>query len=100
MPLSVSSTFQGKVHFQGLFKTALYIQVLFKPVCNSACWVIFHALSSDFSKVFFFFQKIISGTLSKCQNGLDPDQDPQNSVGPDLSPNCLQGFSADDKSCC
>ena len=27
-----SSTFQGKFHFQGLFKTVLYIQVLFKPV--------------------------------------------------------------------
>ena len=26
-----SSTFQGKFYFQGLFKTALYIQVLFKP---------------------------------------------------------------------
>ena len=27
-----SSTFQGKFSFQGLFKTVLYIQVLFKPV--------------------------------------------------------------------
>ena len=27
-----SSTFQGKLNFQGLFKTVLYIQVLFKPV--------------------------------------------------------------------
>ena len=27
-----SSTFQGKLIFQGLFKTGLYIQVLFKPV--------------------------------------------------------------------
>ena len=26
-----SSTFQGKYNFQGLFKTVLYIQVLFKP---------------------------------------------------------------------
>ena len=26
------STFQGKFYFQGLFKTVLYIQVLFKPV--------------------------------------------------------------------
>ena len=32
-PLSVfKSTFQGKFHFQGLFKMILYIQVLFKPV--------------------------------------------------------------------
>ena len=27
-----SSTFQGKFSFQGLFKTVLYIQVLYKPV--------------------------------------------------------------------
>ena len=27
-----SSPFQGKFNFQGLFKTVLYIQVLFKPV--------------------------------------------------------------------
>ena len=27
-----SSTFQGKFYFQGLFKTVLYIQVLFMPV--------------------------------------------------------------------
>ena len=27
-----SSTSQGKFNFQGLFKTVLYIQVLFKPV--------------------------------------------------------------------
>ena len=27
-----SSTFQNKFHFQGIFKTVLYIQVLFKPV--------------------------------------------------------------------
>ena len=27
-----SSTFQGKFNFQGLFKTVMYIQVLFKPV--------------------------------------------------------------------
>ena len=26
------STFKGKFNFQGLFKTVLYIQVLFKPV--------------------------------------------------------------------
>ena len=27
-----SSAFLGKFYFQGLFKTALYIEVLFKPV--------------------------------------------------------------------
>ena len=30
----LSSTFQGKFNFQGLFKTFLYIQVLFKHVCE------------------------------------------------------------------
>ena len=29
---SFSRTFQGKFNFQGLFKTVLYIQELFKPV--------------------------------------------------------------------
>ena len=43
------------------------------------------------------FQKILSGTLS-VSNGFDPYQD-QGSVIPDLGPNCLQRFSADDKSC-
>ena len=33
------------------------------------------------------FQKILSGTLSECQKGLDPDQD-RHTVGPDLVPNC------------
>ena len=28
----VLGTFQGKINLQGLFKTVLYIQVLFKPV--------------------------------------------------------------------
>ena len=32
-----SSTFQCKFNFQGLFKTALYIQVLFKPVRILSC---------------------------------------------------------------
>ena len=32
-------------------------------------------------------------------NGLNPDQD-QHSGSPDLDPNCLQRFSADDKSLC
>ena len=31
------STFQGKFNFQGLFKTNLYIQVLFKPVRTLFC---------------------------------------------------------------
>ena len=39
------------------------------------------------------FQKILSGTIS-VSNGLNPDQD-HLSVGPNLDPNCLQMFSAD-----
>ena len=48
----------------------------------------FHAflLSAD------FFRNTISES-----NGLDPDRD-THSVGPDLGPNCLQKFSADDMS--
>ena len=33
-------------------------------------------------------------------NSLDPDQDRQNNVGPDLGLKCLQRLSADDKSRC
>ena len=32
--LCFSSTFQGKFNFQGLLKTILYVQELFKPVGN------------------------------------------------------------------
>ena len=45
-------------------------------------------LSADFFQNLFFFQKILSPTLS-VSNGLDPDQD-RHSVRTDLSPNCLQ----------
>ena len=45
------------------------------------------------------FQKILSGRISECQRGLDPDQDRQN-IGPDLSPNCLHRLSADNKDLC
>ena len=47
--------------------------------------------SADFFQS-YFFQKILAGKLSECQ-----DQD-QHSVGPDLGPNGLQRLSADDKS--
>ena len=43
-----------------------------------------------------FFKYSFRNTI-RVSNGLDPDQDGQN-VGPDLSPNCLQRLSADDKS--
>ena len=48
---------------------------------------------------FFKIILIISVTIrvSTRSNGLDPDQD-QQSVGPDLGPNCFQRLSADDKS--
>ena len=39
-----SSTFQGKFNFQGLFKTVLYIQVLFKPVLT--LWLIFNCTAA------------------------------------------------------
>ena len=35
----------------------------------------------------------------RVSNSSDQDQD-RHSVGPDLGPNCLQRYSADDKSCC
>ena len=37
------------------------------------------------------------GNTIRLSNSLDPDQEAQN-VGPDLSPNCLQRLSADNKS--
>ena len=54
---------------------------------------------------FFFFFFLFTLTFSKdsfrdtitVSNGLDPDQ-ARHFVGPDLSPNCLQRLSADDKS--
>ena len=49
-----------------------------------------------------FFQIDISKKTSrdtiKLSNGLDLDQDRLRTDGPDLSPNCLQRLSADDKS--
>ena len=59
-----SSTFQGKFNFKGLFKTVLYIQVLFKPV----------------QTLYYCFLLI---TLA---NSLDPDQTQRN-VGPNLDTN-------------
>ena len=42
-----------------------------------------------------FFSKLISDTLSRVSNSLDPDQD-RRCVGPDLGPNCLQKLSKND----
>ena len=62
-----------------------------------------HFWSSDdlfFFKINFFKKKKIFQEHYQGVNGLDPNQDRQNvgSVGPDLGPNCLPRFSADDKS--
>ena len=43
-------------------------------------------------------KKLIFNEIIRVSNGLDPDQD-RHSVSPDLGPNCLQRFSADDKIC-
>ena len=51
-----------------------------------ACWVFFYAFAVVFQELFY-------NGVSNC---LDPDQD-QQSVGPDLGPNCLQCLSSDAK---
>ena len=43
-----SSTFQCKFYFQGLFKTVLYIQVLFKPVRTLDKTLIFEVNQKEF----------------------------------------------------
>ena len=48
-----------------------------------------------FSKI-KFSEKIFQNAI-RVSNSLDPDQARQN-VGPDLGPNCLQRYSADDTS--
>ena len=45
----------------------------------------------------FFFQKNYFTNIIRVSDSLDPDQD-RPSDGPDLSPNCLQRYSADEKS--
>ena len=51
--------------------------------------------TADLFQNYFFIEFFHRNTI-RMSNGLDPDQDPQN-VGADLSPNCLQRLSADDK---
>ena len=53
--------------------------------------------SADFFFPKLTFQKKIRNTI-RLSNGLDPDQD-GHPVSLDLSSNCLQRLSADDKSC-
>ena len=57
-----------------------------------ACWVIFHTLLI-MSK--FTFSKNYFRNTIRVSNSLDPDQN----VGPDLGPNCLQRLLVNDKSC-
>ena len=48
-----------------------------------------------------FFQKLLKHLFKntiRVSNGFNQDQN-RCSVSPDLGPNCLQGLSADDKSC-
>ena len=55
-------------------------------------------LSTNFFPKLTFSKNSFRNTF-RVSNGLDPDQD-LHSVSPDLGPNCLQRFTADDKSCC
>ena len=51
----------------------------------------------QFSQIFFFLYFKLLFTI-RSSNSLDPDQARHQNIGPDLGPNCLQRFSADDKS--
>ena len=55
--------------------------------------LLFLLSSADFQ---LFSTTSFRNTIS-VSNGLDPDQD-RRSVGPDMGPNCLQRFKADDTS--
>ena len=54
-------------------------------------------LSAEFSKLTFSKKYFRNVNTIRVSNSLDPGQD-RHYVGPDLGPNCLQRFSADDKS--
>ena len=58
------------------------------------CWVIFHA----FVVLCWLFSKICLRNPVRVSNGFDPGQD-RCSVGPDLGPNCLERWSANNKNC-
>ena len=61
-----SSTFKGKFNFQGLFKTVLYIQVLFKPVRTPRKKLFSHLLApkTDSSKDTDYNQSHLNLTLA------------------------------------
>ena len=61
-----------------------------------ACWVIVHAFLSSVDFFQFFFSKESFRNTIRVSNRLDPDQ-ARRFVGPDLGPNCLQRFSADER---
>ena len=54
-------------------------------------------MSADFFHNFVKFKKKSFRNTIRVSNSLDPDQG-QQFVGPDLDPNCLQRFLAEDKS--
>ena len=74
-----------------LFYLALYVMLCM--LGNFACFFVVCGFSF---KIIFFFKKSFRYTI-RMSNSLDSDQARQN-VGTDLDPNCLQRFSADDKS--
>ena len=81
----------------------LHIPQISKQCRYRSDWLLTLCMPGNFNSFlvicWLLFQQILSGTLSKCQTILDPDQDRQN-VSPDLGQNCLQRLAADDKYCC
>ena len=66
-----------------------------------ACWVLLHAFlsSADFFSSKLTSLKTFFRATIRVSNSLEPEQ-ARHIVGPDLVPNCLQMFLADNKSCC
>ena len=66
-----SSTFQGRFNFQGLFKKAIYIQVLFKPV-----WTLVHLFLKAHTEYFWGCsspqQNLSLGFLTKSDSNQSP----------------------------
>ena len=82
-----SSTFQGKFYFQGLFKTVLYIQILFKPVRT--------LIKAFFGFDSWFKQYFICNLTSILQykNIMVQDLTVSNRLyGPRRDKTCLQGY--------
>ena len=95
--LFIAYTFKGQVHvFAGRVKIVSHSSCRTSTILKYFCplLILFCRLltvfKTNFSKI------ILLGTLS-VTNGLDPDQY-QHYANPDLSSNCLQRLSVDDKS--